>query len=67
MIGFETNIPEDVEVGKEMWVDRALPREWVYYPMDAQAQKIVERLLVLGQVPVAAEPMLQTLFEALKG
>ena len=50
-----------------MWVDRSFPREWVYYPMDAKAQKIVERLLQLEKVPVAAEPMLQTLFEALKG
>lgn len=66
-IGFETNIPEDVETGKEMWVDRSLQKEWVYYPMDAKAQKIVERLLQLEKVPVAAEPMLQTLFEALKG
>ena len=66
-IGFETNVPKDVEVGNEMWVDRSLPKEWVYYPMNVQVQKIVERLLQLEQVPIAAEPMLQTLFEALKG
>ena len=61
------NFPLTAHRLNNMMLDMGNPNEWVYYPMDQKVQALVTRLLGIRKVPQQAEPMLERLFEGMKG
>lgn len=64
---FESNLPEKAQYLETMVLDVSSKSEWVYYPISKENRDLVYRILELKAVPESAEPMLEKLFELLKG
>ena len=67
MIRFGTNIPSKGEYYSSLMLDNHKKDEWVFYKASQRAFAMISRLVGLKSVPVSAEPMLEQLFENLKG
>lgn len=62
-----SNIPEDCVELDSMVLDTSGKDCLVFYRISRKAMDMLTRLLELGKVPETAEPMLERLFEGLKG
>ena len=66
-IHFNTNVPKDARECSTMYIHTPSERQFVIYPMPQEMKLAYKRILGIGHLPVAAEPMLEKLFAALRG
>lgn len=66
-IYLKSNIPLDAQEYDNILLNTKKSHDWVYYTISSQAMELVRRIIELKSVPDKAEPMLEQLFEALKG
>ena len=66
-IVFGSNIPEDCRDFDTMLLDTSSRDTLTYFRITRKTMDMLTRLKALGSVPEAAEPMLERLFEGLKG
>ena len=66
-IRFYTNVPKDAREFSSMYVSNPTPGCFVIYSIGQDLKLAYNRILSIGRLPLEAEPMLETLFSALRG
>jgi len=66
-IFFGTNVPKGVSQYSSFFLDNPSPTKFVIYRMPADIIPAYNRILGIGHLPLESEPMLEMLFDALRG